>query len=262
MFVAIAATMVSGRAVAQNYNLPTAGSINTEVQFNPFSDNDQFKIEGLKVRYFITDKDAIRLTLGLEMDNKNDMKFGEAPDEDDEVKTAFYNYQTSNEENKTKTGKFSIDLGYERHLVKNGRMDLYVGAGLGFETSWNTTNVIDAFQDMKDPKDGETLDPKKVSSWNFYTKETETKGNNAYSAFRAGIFTGLDFYLYKGLYIGTELGLKFSNKSYKDYEQTVTDNNPKTAQEDRVDEVTRKNDSSASSLKFSVEPRLRLGWSF
>ena len=50
MLVAIAATMVSGRAVAQNYNLPTAGSINTEVQFNPFSDDDQFQIDGLKVR--------------------------------------------------------------------------------------------------------------------------------------------------------------------------------------------------------------------
>ncbi len=260
MFVAIAATMVSGRAVAQNYNLPTAGSINTEVQFNPFSDNDQFKIEGLKVRYFITDKDAIRLTLGLEMDNKNDMKFGEAPDEDDEVKTAFYNYQTSNEENKTKTGKFSIDLGYERHLVKNGRMDLYVGAGLGFETSWNTTNVVAA--DMHLKSNADPADADKAKSYDFFTTETETKGDNAYSAFRAGIFTGLDFYLYKGLYIGTELGLKFSNKSYKDFEQTVTNNDPQVAQEDRVNEVTRKNDSSASSLKFSVEPRLRLGWSF
>lgn len=258
MLVAIAATMVSGRAVAQNYNLPTAGSINTEVQFNPFSDDDQFQIEGLKVRYFITDKDAIRLTLGLEMDNKNDKEFGQAPDEDNEVETAFYNYQTGNEENKTKTGKFSIDLGYERHLVKNGRMDLYVGAGLGFETTWSTNNKIDAGRHLKT----NATDPNKVSSYDFFTTETETKGNDAYSAFRAGIFTGLDFYLYKGLYIGTELGLKFSNKSYKDYEQTVTNNDPQVAQENRVKETTYKNDTSESSLKFSIEPRLRLGWSF
>lgn len=258
MLVAIAATMVSGRAVAQNYNLPTAGSINTEVQFNPFSDDDQFKIEGLKVRYFITDKDAIRLTLGLEMDNKNDKEFGQAPDEDNEVATAFYNYQTGNEENKTKTGKFSIDLGYERHLVKNGRMDLYVGAGLGFETTWSTNNKIDAGYHLKT----NATDPDKVSSYDFFTTETETKGDNAYSAFRAGIFTGLDFYLYKGLYIGTELGLKFKNKSYKDFEQTVTNNDPQIAQEDRVNEVSNKNDSSESTLKFSIEPRIRLGWSF
>lgn len=258
MLVAIAATMVSGRAVAQNYNLPTAGSINTEVQFNPFSDDDQFQIEGLKVRYFITDKDAIRLTLGLEMDNKNDKEFGQAPDEDDEVATAFYKYQTGNEENKTKTGKFSIDLGYERHLVKNGRMDLYVGAGLGFETTWSTNNMIEADKHMKT----NATDPYKVSSYDFFTIETETKGDNAYSAFRAGIFTGLDFYLYKGLYIGTELGLKFKNKSYKDFEQTVTNNDPQIAQEDRVNEVSNKNDSSESTLKFSIEPRIRLGWSF
>ncbi len=259
LLVAIATTMVSGRAMAQNVNLPSAGAINTEVQFNPFNDNEQFKLDGVKIRYFLTDKDAVRLKLGFEMNNKNTYSLENPGEDADDVTKALYNYCKDNGENKAKTGKFSIDLGYERHILTTGRLDLYAGVELGIETAWSNTNKVEG---LCEKKEDNSLDFEKPSSYNFYTVETETKSTDGYFAFRAGIFTGLDFYLYKGLYVGTELGLNFNNKSFKDGEMTTTNNAPSIKNDERVTRKDITNNSSETSLKFEIVPTLRLGWSF
>lgn len=247
MLVAAFAAMCSSSAFAQNVNLPTAGTLSTEVQFTPFSDGDQFKLDGLKLRYFLTDQDAVRLTIGLQMNNKNT-----TPDIQDPGSNAstydknLYDYQVDNNENKTKTGKFSLDLGYERHFLQAGRLDLYAGAELGIEMAWAKTTAVTGQGDGVDK---------------FWTYETETTGgDNAWFGFGAKVFTGLDFYLYKGLYVGTELGLGFTNKSFKDKETSWTNNNPNA--NPHSGDATATNNRSESSLKFYVEPNVRLGWTF
>lgn len=246
MLVAAFAAMCSSSAFAQNVNLPAAGTISTEVQFNPFGqDNNHFSIEGLKVRYFLTDVDAVRLTLGLNMSSNNNTPTVTSASTASTEQVKWDNYQKDNLENKTNSGNFSLDLGYERHLLKSGRLDLYAGAQLGVEFAWSKTTDVQCGTDYQDE---------------FWTIETETKNKNAYFAFGAKVFTGIDFYLYKGLYVGTELGLSFNNKSYKDIETDVTDNTPKA--DPRSYSTTEYNKKGNTDLGFYVEPSLRLGWTF
>lgn len=261
MVVAAVATLCSSSAFAQNVNLPEEGTFSTEVQFNPFGNEfDQFKLDEykLKLRYFLTDKDALRLSVGLNFNKKNSPAILTEPKGDDvkPFEQDLYDYQNANSEDVTKTGGFSLDLGYERHFLKSGRIDLYAGAQIGIGLTWEKTNKVDC-ETYQQPD----FDPDKSSTYSFYTKETETN-KGGYFAFNAGVFTGIDFYIYKGLYVGTELGLNLNNKAYKDSETTITDNNPDVAAKDRVDTTKNTNNQSEFNLKFYVEPAIRLGWTF
>lgn len=78
--------------------------------------------------------------------------------------------------------------------------------------------------------------------------------------FDAAVFTGLDFYVYKGLYIGTELGLGL---------KTSKTGKIKTTRETRFEgrtEITNIQDNnirlSQTTFGFFIEPTLRLGWTF
>ncbi len=264
MLVAAFATLCSGNALAQNVDLPSAGTLSTEVQFNPFDQKgEQFKLDALKFRYFLTDVDAVRLKLGLNLNNKNTLDLVREPASDaSRFDKDFYNYTKDNAENRVKSGSFSIDLGYERHLLKDGRLDIYAGAELGLEFGWTKQKGVECDADYEDE-----------DKYSFFTRETEVSGavydmttntmsNFGYTQIRAGVFTGLDFYLYKGLYVGTELGLKFKTTSYSDPEMTVTDNDPDTAAKDHVKTTKWANNDSDTSLKIYIEPTIRLGWSF
>ncbi|MGN1263832.1 MAG: hypothetical protein ACI4TW_07320 [Prevotella sp.] len=271
MLVAAVATLCFGNAQAQNVNLPEAGTLSTEVQFNPFDqDGEQFKLDALKLRYFLTDVDAVRLKVGLNINNNNTLDLVEDPGADaTQYKKDAYNYTKDNAENRVKKGSFSIDLGYERHLLKDGRLDIYAGAEVGIELGWTKQKGVDCYYSY----DPANFDEDKPSTYSFFTKETEISGavydatNNTMSDFgytqiRAGVFTGLDFYLYKGLYVGTELGLKFKTTSYSDPEMTLTDNDPNAAAKDHVITTKWANNDSDTSLKFYIEPTIRLGWAF
>ena len=97
-FAAAAALMlVSTNAMAQY--TPEAGTITTEVQFNPFGNNyDQFRIDGLKVRYFLSESNALRFNLGLNLGGDNNTTKTNFNDKyDNEVAT----YTISNREVKT-----------------------------------------------------------------------------------------------------------------------------------------------------------------
>lgn len=261
MLVATVAAMCSSSAFAQKVNLPAKGTFSTEVQVNPFgNDFDHFKLDDykLKMRYFMTDKDALRLSVGLHFDKKNDPGSLTEPDGDD-VKPFdrdFYNYKNDNNENVTKQGGFSLDLGYERHFLKTGRVDLYAGAEIGIGLNWSKSNIVEGRDFQKDD-----FDPDKSSTYSFYTVETETN-DGGFFEFGAGVFTGIDFYIYKGLYIGTELGLNLNNRAYGDFEKTVTNNHPKAEAKDRVETTKETNNKSEFNLKFYVEPAIRLGWAF
>jgi hypothetical protein len=113
--------------------------------------------------------------------------------------------------------------------------------------------------------------------------------NNEHTIF-ANVFTGVDCYIYKGLYIGTELGISFKhgkseNGSYtRISNRTVTDDGTITVNKreefnsatgitdtrDLLDFTNNKKShtpainksSSSNHLKIYVEPAIRLGWIF
>lgn len=207
---------------------PAKGDFSTVIKFNPFSNSsttfdnvDKYAIQG---RYMVSDNDGIRLTLGLGYENEK----GEAKYNDTKFDIA-----------KKAETSFSIKAGYERHFSANDRIDLYAGAQVGFATT-----------------------SAKIESLDFYMGQSELVpfvgyekgGKNTLSI---GAFTGINFYVYKKLFVGAEIGFNYAHTSNKDSEVfKANDNNNGTTTE------TVEVPGSENKLGFKVEPALTLGWTF
>ena len=217
----ILAAMMTATVAANAQYTPEAGKISTEVQFNPFGQSyNQFKIDGVKFRYFIAENQAVRLNLNFGLDKGSK---GEAKKDDGKSKVT--NSETT----------FGIGLGYEYHFAQNERISAYAGAGLSFETV--STKIKSEGYSEYEIK-------------NLY-EENGKYYANGYNEFGVKVFTGVDFYVYKGLYVGTELGFAFNNFKYKKGSVKVGDNS--TDYDAQYKETT---------LGFYIEPSVRLGWTF
>jgi len=240
-------------AQAQNYSAEesaTGGKLAVEVQVNPFSDdfntfrlneNKDYKVPSIKLRYFLDDKNAIRLKLGLGINSKKTTKTNN-------TNTLFEpdlkNYEVSSEvtETKDKSTTFQIAVGYEHHFAIMKRLSIYGGGEIGFEVesfSGNKTANKTYKEASYNEYAGSYWDSNNYrtvsiarSTITDYTRNTTTeyknqnsKGDLSNNAFFFNIFTGVDFQLYKGLYIGTELGLSFKNTKSKNgyYNETMSE---------------------------------------
>ncbi|MGM9691874.1 MAG: hypothetical protein ACI3X6_01565, partial [Alloprevotella sp.] len=73
------------------------------------------------------------------------------------------------------------------------------------------------------------------------------------------LFLGADFYIYKGLFLGTELGLKISSKKYCDATLVVTNH----AVYNNSNKVTLPAaDVKSFDIKLYAVPTFRIGWTF
>lgn len=281
--IAALAIMSFGAANAQY--TPEKGDFSAEIQFNPFSnDFKTFKLDGaaLKGRYFITDKDAIRLRLGLNI-NSNSYNPGNKqidpvtnevttigiaePNSNNYSSAADYNEAKLIYDKKIKDktsnsyGSFQIGLGYERHWNVAKRVNLYAGAEIALGFGWASSKTVEECGILNADK----------TAWKEEWKETETytgaykdQAGNLYSAPKftlgANIFTGVDFYVYKGLYLGAELGLGINYNNTNSYkakaETTQIGVNPSSVEQ----KFTLKENNTA--VAFGVIPALRLGWTF
>lgn len=226
LFAAIALVAAATPAMAEEDFAPAAGDLSIELQFNPFSDNfETFKMERLQGTYMVSDKDGFRFGLGLGVHSSKNTENEEYDD-----------YSSS------KYGNFTINLGYERHFFNYKRVDLYAGAELVYTHRWAGSKAEDYDSD---------------NNW-VSTKETinyDGNGNNAGNDFGFNLFTGINFSVYKGLYVGAELGLGLDFQS---------DSWGKTKTIDKNEEVESKgsNKSTGFDLAFKATPALRLGWTF
>lgn len=238
----------AANAYAQDSYAPESGDFSLEVQFNPFStDFTTFRIDQLKARWYVTDNDAIRIGLGFGVSNKKNISDPE---------------EASDVWNKTQTGTFSIDLGYERNVYSYKRVNLYAGAGISFALARNTTTTQSEYT-MGYTDD---MDPiKEIHSVKSYNE------GDSYNAFYAKAFTGVDFFVYKGLYLGAELGLKIGVKNFpspyskggmavdEDGKKIVVDG--RTSWDDDY-ESAKGAKSNGFELSLYAEPAIRLGWQF
>lgn len=240
---------IAANAQAQTEYAPEQGDFSVELQFNPFSNNyTTFKIDQLKGRYFFTDKDALRFGLGFGVSNS---KSTADPEDAEDVW------------NKTTEGSFSINLGYERTVYSYKRINLYAGAGLSFSLNRVTTTEQQEYVMGTNDNTGEPI--KEVHS------VKSINSGNSFNAFYVNAFTGIDFFVYKGLYLGAELGLKIGVKSFPssykkggyahDSENQVIVSNGVMTWDD--DYETKKGPKSNNfELGLYAEPAIRLGWQF
>lgn len=209
-------------------SIPTSGSYSVEVQLNPFNKNGISLVgNAVKGRYFFTDKHAMTLSLGLDCDGDitYDRYYDKTVNE-----FSFYRWYM---------GEFSLDLGYEYHFRNYHRFAPFVGGTIG---------LVRNFVDAKDQSaDGYYI------HWNNTTPDGK---NIASTSLRAKAFGGFDFYVYKGLYVGTEFGFGIEKKFYSNTHrgQTFGDDNESIS--------TEENAGGPFKIGFYVSPGIRLGWTF
>lgn len=75
-------------------------------------------------------------------------------------------------------------------------------------------------------------------------------GERAHVGVAASVFTGLDFYVYKGLYLGTEVGI---------YVMSTKTNQTELKYSDKVIKGT---DTYRAVICNAIKPMVRLGWTF
>lgn len=265
-FILLVSLLMASNSFAQHK--PAKGSWSTEVQINPFDqDGETFSLDGLKVRYFFNDKNAIRLKVGFTTTNSKytDDNFDEESD---------YTY---NHEFKYTKGNFNIDFGYERHFDLGKRLDAYLGGSLGFGKNFASTKV-ESFSKRVENTFGGVYTTEISNTGELKNGVISNDNNGSGNIFdnaergsmniNAAIFAGLDFYIYKGIYIGTELGINGqSRKSLKmEYDGTTitkkfTDGQQTKIDEENIDEETT-DKHRITNFKTYIEPRLRIGITF
>lgn len=226
--IAVAAVFVATSVNAQKESyMPEQGDFGVEIGFNPFSNNyNTFDlINGVKVRYFLSDADALRLNVGFNVDGDKNT-----------TELASKEYVSH-----WRRGQFSLNLGYERHFNMTNRIDLYAGAQLGI-----IKNFASAKEEAPDGAGG-------IMETTY--SGADNQGNFASFGFGAGVFTGIDVYLWKGLYCGAELGLRVSSSSENDWEREVKAGT--TTTKTKVKGANRNMNGG-----FYCEPAIRLGWTF
>lgn len=195
---------------------PTSGTFGLEIQMNPFDQNGH-----------TFSMDGLKARYFFNEKNALRAKIGfDVTKNKKSGSSDTYKSSTS--------GSFKFDIGYERHFDLAKRLDAYVGGELG---------VVRDFAKTKDYTDSNNW--KKVKN-----------ADGAAVGFHIAAVTGLDFYVYKSLYIGAELSLGVESKVNKRSE-TVTCQNGK---EETYKGLNNKNRITTAGIE--VQPQLRLGWNF
>lgn len=300
----------SAQEQSEGYQLPD-GFMSVELQANPFSnDFNMFKMAEFKVRLFLDAKNVVRLKVGLGYDNDTDET---TTDYDSRKVTnqdaSDYYTSTTNNSTKSKQTALKLALGYENHFVNTGRLDFYAGAEVGWEAKFYSGNINSTSRvithngsditetleyskysfDKMSPMDvPEGFLAPSITDQDAPTLDYSQAKHNENILF-ASLFTGVDFFIYKGLYIGTELGVSFKTGKQKSgswtYESLDASTGYKTIFDSKTGNLIQINPtykgnngdkgvvqtekryvdhftSKSSNLKVYVEPALRIGWFF
>lgn len=231
----------------QKWEKPEKGSVSAEIQVNPFDQNGRtFSIDGIKLRYFLNEKNALRLN--VDFSGKSE-KYSCTPKEEG------YSYLS---ELKSRSNNLDINLGYERHFGVGTRFDFYAGGEVGLTRYFAKTTgkmmhggtesditILNAYLTQSDIPNG-------IPLW-----ERLLSADRANIGFRAAALAGVDVYLYRGLYIGTELN--FSVKHVKTKKLEATFMNYVAGEEITLD---AEDEYKNTDFGFHIEPYVRLGWTF
>ena len=257
LFICILA-MVSLAGVAQTQYKFEKGSVAAELQFSSVNFRP-FSIPGLRVRYAVSDRWVLRATLGLDFNNNR------TKEKIDRTNDHYYFKQVikGNYSMKSNYTEFSITPGFEYHFGKWERMSVFVGGELVFGLSTTQATVkskitVDYYErdyyeeELKLVRTEETSSSIKMRNcyggWGDYTQ-------NGKMFFGINAFAGIDFYLYKGLYLGAELGLGYAHSIALKGSVKGNDNGV---------EIDKKFDNKIAEGKFAFKfnPMIRLGWRF
>ena len=192
--VGLALTSLTVSAQEQEVGLP-AGLFTLEWKFNPFDyESKPVKVAQLNDRLFLNDKSAVRLGLGVGFDKDTD-----------ENSSKLEGTSTSESFSKITNDALTLrlSLGYEYHFANVGHLDFYGGfeggyLGRFYSATKEYTSTITTIETTSSIVNTtyENAEYKKRSSDGDKLNENGIFGS---------VFTGIDYYIYKKLYIGAEL---------------------------------------------------------
>ena len=163
------------------------GEITLEANVNILSSNVNLSnsLNQVRARYFLNNDMAARLGAHLSFNTNIP-----APD------------------TKTRAIEFSITPGIEKHFAGTNRLSPYVGAELAL-------GIRSAHSEFNGPGSSG------VEVKGSFSDDDNT--NRGYFLAGLGAVGGFDFYVAKHLYIGYELSMELSNRSYSEIEEIATD---------------------------------------
>ena len=249
------------------------GSVATELNFTPFFNNTP-TVPELKLRIGVCKSFVFRVNLGLNFDHK---KFKTILDNAYERCGETITIKGERTE-KNKYTQFSIAPGIEYHFGNWKRLSLYAGCEIPVGV-YTTRSAADEISDVTHSH-GSVLLYRAQSTFSLETKNCNSiYGNNNYYYRQTGkvffgikAFTGFDFYIYKGLYFGAELGLgytcsfalKGTAKGSTTMMETYYRNGEEYLSVPSMEVIDRKFEDKITEgiFNFKCNPMIRLGWRF
>ena len=273
----------SKAGVAQTQYKFEKGSVMTELQLSLFSRNQPISMSNqnrpismptLNLRFGLSDKLVFRTALGLNFGHDNNKETYDndttwLPSSDMAIRNG-YNFVKRN------STQFSIAPGIEYHLGNWERLSVYVGGELFFGMEITRSNNESKFTVEWFHKDywGGSGEYEHTGTSEFFRSVKGKNGGlynsqNGHMFFGVAILAGMDFYIYKGLYLGAELGLGYTNsialksslnekitEKLTDASGNVISDTETTKEEKFEDKI------SNGGLGFRCNPMIRFGWRF
>ena len=220
MILASALTL-SGAMFAQKATKENPFSLEGQLSYNQSSLS--FSAPSLRMRYFLADDLAARVSLTLNNSSTKD----------------FY-YEKDNNEGgegtRTKGNSLVVlSLGAEKHFKGTDKLSPYVGADLSYGMG-NTTEKWDKYNGLG------------------YSSDYTRSDKNPISSIGLNLVAGTDYYFAENFYVGLELGLGFQSNSEKAGESTVTTGGTTT--------TNLSAPGKSSNFGNNFIGNFRLGWRF
>ena len=294
VFITILA-FASTAVVAQTEYKFQKGNLATELQLSLFSTKAQLHYEeddedewvnysaagpismpGLRLRYALNDNLVLRATFELDMGHashkqtfNNDTSYHH---------DYFYEMRVSNGKstNKSRYTQFAIRPGIEYHFGNWERMSVYVGgeAVFGIRTTQSNNNADITANAYERDWYGDwefSYQIQTVSSFKAKNSVQDWRSNyhqNGVMFFGINAVIGMDFYVYKGLYLGAELGLGYVHTTALKGSVNGTSKIKWTDEDGDADFIENKVDIkledkiNGGNLSFRCNPMIRFGWKF
>jgi len=192
---------------------PDARSFGFELSCVPFSETAPIGINGIKFRYFTSPTTNFRFNFYAYSDNLST-----------KVKTS----STSTKDKTSSYFAMSLKPGLEKHFAGNQRLSPYIGAELLLGLS------------LASAKDGDDE-----------LTGMDGSGNRSGFSFGLGFVSGVDFYVYKGLYLGAEFGYGYSLNMQSEVEAKSGSST-----------TTLHQSATKSGVSTSVNTGIRIGYNF
>ncbi len=277
----LAITTLTASAQQQD-GLPD-GILALEWNFNPFDyESKPVKVAEIRARMFFDAKSALRFGVGVGFDNDTDENSSNLSTQPLDNKNYTITTSSTKTTNNATTLKFT--LGYEYHFANTGKLDFYGGLSAGYlgrfysATYEYGTDVTDVSYSA-----GSSSSSSVYTYENIDYEKRNAKGDkyNEHGIFGT-LFTGVDFYVYKKLYIGAELGItynmgKTSNGTYTQVNGVRTSQNGSVQAESVTKyssetgikvyssgqkEYSEVKEHTGKYNKIYIEPSIRIGWMF